>query len=44
MIPMHILLLKICIGETELKISVKIIIESPIKYFFDTIYEEPDMP
>ena len=43
MIPGHILLLKICIGEAELKESVKIVGDSPVEYFYDTIYAEPNM-
>ena len=44
MIPPHILLLKICIGEAKLKESVKIIGDSPIEYLYDTIYAEPNIP
>ena len=44
MIPPHVLLSKICIGEAELQESVKIVGDSPIEYLYDTIYTEPDMP
>ena len=43
MIPVHILLLKICIVEAELKEIVKIVGDSPIKYLYDTVYTEPDI-
>ena len=44
MIPPHILLLNICIGEAKLKESVKNVGDSPAEYLYDTIYTEPDMP
>ena len=42
-IPAHILLLKTCIVKAELKESVKIVGDSPIKYLYNTIYIEPDI-
>ena len=44
MIPLHVLLLNVYIGEAKLKESVRIIGDSPVEYLYDTIYEEPDMP
>ena len=44
MILPHVLLSNICIGEAKLKESVKIVGDSPVEYFYDTIYAEPDMP
>ena len=44
MIPPHVLLSNICIGEAKLKESVKIIGDSPVEYLYDTIYLESDMP
>ena len=44
MVPVNILLLKICIGEAELKESVKKVGGIPVEYLYYTIYAEPDIP
>ena len=44
MIPMHVLLSKIYIGEIELKESTKIVGDSPVEYLYYTIYAESEMP
>ena len=44
MIPPHVLLSNVCIGEAKLKESVKIVGNSPVEYLYDTIYSEPDIP
>ena len=44
MIPPHILLSKICVHSADLKESIKIVGDSPIKYLYNTIYTEPNMP
>ena len=44
MILPYVWLSKICFGEAELQESIKIVEHSPVEYFYDTIYAEPDMP
>ena len=44
MIPLHVLLSKICIGEAKLTESIKMIGVSLVEYFYNTIYSELDMP
>ena len=44
MIPLHILLFKICICLADLKESVKTVRDSPVEYLYNTIYTEPGIP
>ena len=44
MIPPHILLSKICIGEKDLKESARVVWDIPVEYLYDTIYGESEMP
>ena len=44
MIPHHVLLAKICICQADLKESAKVVGDSPVEHFYDTLYAEPDIP
>ena len=44
MIPLHFLLIKICIRSADLKESVNLIRNSSFEYLYNIIYTEPDVP